>query len=161
MIEPNLDCERNDKGNCKKPFKPAPGPGAGRQAGSSFKAFALAAALKEGVPLSKVFDVSGSSVTIPGADNGADYTVQNYEGSSYGKMSLLEATVQQRQRRLRATRPGDRRRERRGDAPRRWGSARRLLAGRLGPPRHELDQPTRHGIRVRDARDERQSTTRR
>jgi penicillin-binding protein 1A len=93
VIEPNLDCERNDKGNCKKPFKPAPGPGAGRQAGSSFKAFALAAALREGVPLSKVFNVSGSSVTIPGADNGADYTVQNYEGSSYGKMSLLEATV--------------------------------------------------------------------
>jgi penicillin-binding protein 1A len=93
VIEPNLDCERNDEGNCKKPFKPAPAPGSGRQAGSSFKAFALAAALKEGIPLSKVFDVSGSSVTIPGADNGADYTVQNYEGSSYGKMSLLEATV--------------------------------------------------------------------
>ena len=93
VIEPDLDCERNNKGNCKKPFKPAPGPGAGRQAGSSFKPFALAAAIKEGVPLSKVFDVSGSSVTIPGADNGADYTVQNYEGSSYGKMTLLEATV--------------------------------------------------------------------
>jgi penicillin-binding protein 1A len=93
VIEPDLDCERNSKGNCKKPFEPAPGPGAGRQAGSSFKPFALAAAIQEGVPLSKVFDVSGSSVTIPGADNGADYTVQNYEGSSYGKMTLLEATV--------------------------------------------------------------------
>ena len=81
------------QGQLQEALRACPGPGAGRQAGSSFKAFALAAAIEEGVPLSKVFDVSGSSVTIPGADNGADYTVQNYEGSSYGKMSLLEATV--------------------------------------------------------------------
>ncbi|MGH2753416.1 MAG: transglycosylase domain-containing protein [Actinomycetota bacterium] len=93
VIEPNLDCERNKKGNCKKPYTPAPGPGAGRQAGSAFKPFALAAAIDEGIPLSKVFDAAGSQITIPGADNGADYVVQNYEGSSFGKVSLLEATV--------------------------------------------------------------------
>jgi penicillin-binding protein 1A len=30
---------------------------------------------------------------IPGADNGADYTVNNYEGAVYGEISLLDATV--------------------------------------------------------------------
>ncbi|HEU4480261.1 MAG TPA: transglycosylase domain-containing protein, partial [Actinomycetota bacterium] len=93
VIEPNLDCTRNRKGDCKSPYKPAPAPGAGRQAGSAFKPFALVSALEQGVPLSKVFKASGSNVVIPGADNGADYTVQNYEGSSYGPMTLLEATV--------------------------------------------------------------------
>ena len=67
-------------------------PGTGRQAGSSFKPFALAAAIEEGVPLSKRYDGSGPLV-IPGADNGGDYTVQNYEGGQYGEITLLEATV--------------------------------------------------------------------
>jgi penicillin-binding protein 1A len=40
-----------------------------------------------------VFEAGGSSIVIKGADNGADYTVNNYEGSSFGKISLLEATV--------------------------------------------------------------------
>ena len=93
VLEPDLDCERNAKSNCKKPFSPAPGPGAGRQAGSAFKPFALAAALEEGIPLSKVFEAEGDKIVIPGADNGADYPVQNYEGTSYGKMTLFEATV--------------------------------------------------------------------
>jgi penicillin-binding protein 1A len=93
VLEPNLDCERNSKGNCKRPFAPAPGPGAGRQAGSAFKSFALAAALEEGIPLSKVFEAEGDKIIIKGADNGADYPVQNYEGTSYGKMTLFEATV--------------------------------------------------------------------
>ena len=67
-------------------------PGSGRQAGSAFKPFALVTAIEEGISLSQVYK-GGSSITFPGADNGADYTVQNYEGSSYGDMSLLEATV--------------------------------------------------------------------
>ncbi|HYO61721.1 MAG TPA: PASTA domain-containing protein, partial [Actinomycetota bacterium] len=67
-------------------------PGTGRQAGSAFKPFALAAAIEEGVPLSKRYDGSGPLV-IPGADNGGDYTVQNYEGGQYGEITLLEATV--------------------------------------------------------------------
>jgi penicillin-binding protein 1A len=92
VIEPDLDCERNAKTNCKKPFQPAPAPGAGRQAGSAYKAFALTAAIEKGVPLSKTYDGNGPYV-IPGADNGADYTVNNYEGSSFGKLTLLDATV--------------------------------------------------------------------
>ncbi|HEX2196936.1 MAG TPA: transglycosylase domain-containing protein, partial [Actinomycetota bacterium] len=67
-------------------------PGTGRQAGSAFKPFALAAAIEEGVPLSKRYDGSGPLV-IPGVDNGGDYTVQNYEGGQFGEITLLEATV--------------------------------------------------------------------
>jgi penicillin-binding protein 1A len=95
-IEPDLDCERYVKGKeagaCKRPFKPAPAPGSGRQAGSSFKPFALEPAIEQGIPLSKTYDGQGPYV-IPGADNGADYTVNNYEGEAFGRISLLDATV--------------------------------------------------------------------
>jgi penicillin-binding protein 1A len=69
-------------------------PGTGRQAGSAFKVFALAAAIEEGIPLSKTYK-AGSEVVFPGlGENGTDYRVQNYEGGSFGsKLSLLEATV--------------------------------------------------------------------
>ncbi|MDQ3982411.1 MAG: transglycosylase domain-containing protein, partial [Actinomycetota bacterium] len=67
-------------------------PGTGRQAGSAFKPFALAAAIDNGVPLSKRYDGSGPLV-IEGVDNGGDYTVQNYEGGQFGEITLLEATV--------------------------------------------------------------------
>jgi penicillin-binding protein 1A len=83
MLEPGLG-PRNEGGN---------GPGSGRQAGSAFKPFALAAAIAEGVPLSKSYNASGSCITLANADNGAPYTPCNYEGSAYGKISLLEATV--------------------------------------------------------------------
>ncbi len=99
LSEPKLDCVRYQKGKksgqCRKPYEPAPAPGTGRQAGSSFKPFALEAAIEQGVSLSKVFDGGGSdgSAIIPGADNGADYTVHNYESGAFGKISLLEAMV--------------------------------------------------------------------
>jgi membrane peptidoglycan carboxypeptidase len=68
-------------------------PGTGRQAGSAFKVFALAAAIEEGIPLSKTYQ-AGSQIVFPGLDNGKDYTVRNYESSSFGSsLSLLEATV--------------------------------------------------------------------
>ncbi|MEA2460839.1 MAG: penicillin-binding protein, partial [Actinomycetota bacterium] len=96
VIEPDLDCARYEKGKrigeCKKPFEPAPAPGSGRTAGSSFKPFALETAIEQGIPLSKTYDGHGPYV-IPGADNGADYTVNNYEGEAFGRISLLEATV--------------------------------------------------------------------
>ncbi|MGH2730984.1 MAG: transglycosylase domain-containing protein, partial [Actinomycetota bacterium] len=67
--------------------------GTGRQAGSAFKPFALVAAIKKGIPLSKQYK-AGSHMTFKGADAGGDWNVQNYEGSSFGnKLSLLEATV--------------------------------------------------------------------
>jgi len=54
------------------------------QPGSSFKVFALAAALKQGVPLSKVYNGS-SPQTIGGT------TVANSEGASCGRCDLAEA----------------------------------------------------------------------
>ncbi|MDQ3766843.1 MAG: transglycosylase domain-containing protein, partial [Actinomycetota bacterium] len=68
-------------------------PGAGRQAGSSFKVFALAAAIKQGITLSKTYDAGGSCITLPLPGSSEPYSPCNYEGSAYGKISLLEATV--------------------------------------------------------------------
>ena len=67
-------------------------PGFGRQAGSAFKTFALAAAIENGVPLSKSYN-GNSPKTFPGANNGGDWIVNNYEGSSAGRVALLEATT--------------------------------------------------------------------
>ncbi|HYI44888.1 MAG TPA: transglycosylase domain-containing protein [Actinomycetota bacterium] len=68
-------------------------PGTGRQAGSAFKPFALAAAIEHGIPLSKTYKAP-SSMTFPGQNAGGDWLVQNYEGSSFGsEISVLEATV--------------------------------------------------------------------
>ena len=89
LMKPDLGCVRPAPGK-KCDFR---APGTGRQAGSAFKPFVLAAAIEDGVSLAKTYK-AGSSITFPGADNGDDYTVRNYEGGSFGnKLSLLEATV--------------------------------------------------------------------
>jgi penicillin-binding protein 1A len=68
-------------------------PGTGRQAGSAFKPFALAAAIQEGVSLSKRYKAE-ACMTFPGADNGGPWKVCNYESSDFGaQLPLLEATV--------------------------------------------------------------------
>ncbi|HEX2241592.1 MAG TPA: transglycosylase domain-containing protein, partial [Actinomycetota bacterium] len=93
LAEPNLGCERTKKADCKEPLKPAPAPGTGRQAGSAFKPFALAAAIEKGVPLSKTYKAS-PCMDFPGANAGANWHVCNYESSDFGaKLPLLEATV--------------------------------------------------------------------
>ena len=67
--------------------------GEGRQAGSAFKAFTLAAAIDEGVPLTKSFK-GGSCRVFPEISEWATSPgLCNYEGSAYGTVSLLEATV--------------------------------------------------------------------
>jgi penicillin-binding protein 1A len=87
--EPGLGCVRPG-GQKKCEFR---APGTGRQAGSSFKPFALAAAIQEGVSLSKTYKAQGQ-MTFPNADNGGPWTVRNYESSDFGaKLPLLEATV--------------------------------------------------------------------
>ena len=89
LAKPDLGCVRPSPG--KKCELRAPG--SGRQAGSSFKPFVLAAAIERGVSLAKTYK-AGASITFPGADNGADYTVRNYESSDFGdRLSVLEATV--------------------------------------------------------------------
>jgi penicillin-binding protein 1A len=62
----------------------------GRQAGSSFKPFALVAALEHGISPGQSFD--GSSVSVPLSD-GTVWTPGNAEGSSYGYISMENATI--------------------------------------------------------------------
>jgi penicillin-binding protein 1A len=88
LAEPNLGPKEFDPVTGKRVRR---APGTGRQAGSAFKPFALAAALQQGIPLSKTYEASGSmTFNLPG---GQMWKVQNYEGSAFGTVSLLEATI--------------------------------------------------------------------
>ena len=60
------------------------------QAGSTFKPFALVAALERGIPLSSVWDGRSPQIYY-GA--GAPYKVSNYGNSNFGKIPLLRATA--------------------------------------------------------------------
>jgi penicillin-binding protein 1A len=66
-------------------------PGGGRTAGSSFKAYTLAAALEKGVSPAAVYDGS-SPRTIPDCGGGQTWTVHNAEPGS-GSYPLWEATA--------------------------------------------------------------------
>ena len=65
--------------------------GSGRQAGSAFKTFALAAAIEQGIPPEAVFDAP-EQVTLKRAGGGT-YTVRNYESQGFGKATLRQATA--------------------------------------------------------------------
>ncbi|MEP6477571.1 MAG: transglycosylase domain-containing protein [Actinomycetota bacterium] len=69
----------------------ATGGSSGRQAGSSFKPFALVAALENGISPQTVFPAP-SSIQIP-LDNGEVWPVSNAEGGSYGSLTLEQATI--------------------------------------------------------------------
>ncbi|HYD08569.1 MAG TPA: PBP1A family penicillin-binding protein, partial [Acidimicrobiales bacterium] len=69
------------------------GGGTGRQAGSSFKPFVLATAVADGYTVESAFD-SPSKIVFEGANNGRDYTVNNYGGSAHGRIDLVDATRQ-------------------------------------------------------------------
>lgn len=90
--EPDLGCQRNGKGRCKTPFEPGPAPGTGRHAGSAFKPFALAQAIREGVPLGKVYE-GPSCINLVVPETNEAWRPCNYESGAYGKISLLEATT--------------------------------------------------------------------
>ena len=61
-----------------------------RQPGSSFKPFVLAAGLESGLTLDSVFQ-GGSSIIVQ--TNSGPWAVENYAGSNFPDLSLLEATV--------------------------------------------------------------------
>jgi penicillin-binding protein 1A len=69
------------------------GGGSGRQAGSTFKPFLLAALLKEGYSVQSAFPAP-PSIVLPRADQGKDYDVDNYELEDFGpSLSLIDATA--------------------------------------------------------------------
>ena len=61
------------------------------QAGSTFKPFALIAALEQGIPLSSIWDGDGPKIFDDGI--GRPYEVSNYGDKSFGKISLLQASA--------------------------------------------------------------------
>ncbi|MDQ4005507.1 MAG: penicillin-binding protein [Actinomycetota bacterium] len=74
----------------------ATGGSTGRQAGSSFKPFALVAALENGIPPNKTYPAPGSIVLDepPCGSEDFPWNVENYEGSSYGgALSVEQATI--------------------------------------------------------------------
>jgi membrane peptidoglycan carboxypeptidase len=79
-------------GDCGAEKVEARAPGCGRQAGSSFKTFALAGAIEKGKSLSESYKAP-ACMSFPGADNGKLWRPCNYEEAPYGEMSLLDATV--------------------------------------------------------------------
>ncbi len=68
----------------------AEGGGSGRQAGSAFKPFVLAAAVKQGISLQSLFNAP-SRIVIPHGDGGNDWHVDNAEPSD-GVLNLVDAT---------------------------------------------------------------------
>ncbi|MBW3557964.1 MAG: penicillin-binding protein, partial [Actinobacteria bacterium] len=69
------------------------GGGSGRQAGSTFKPFVLAALVKDGYTVKSSFPAP-PEVILPKADNGKDYPVKNYEEADFGPaLDLIDATA--------------------------------------------------------------------
>ena len=67
------------------------GGGSGRPPGSSFKPVVLAEALKQGIPLSTVYDAPAKKV-FPKANAGVDWEVGNYADAGLGRLNLIDAT---------------------------------------------------------------------
>ena len=68
------------------------GGGLGRQAGSTFKPFLLSETVKEDWTVESSFPAP-AKITIPKANNGADWVVKNYEDKEYGdEVNLIDAT---------------------------------------------------------------------
>jgi penicillin-binding protein 1A len=69
------------------------GGGSGRQAGSTFKPFVLAAVVKNGFTVQSAFP-GPPEVVLPKADNGKDYPVANFKDQDFGaSLNLIDATA--------------------------------------------------------------------
>jgi penicillin-binding protein 1A len=69
------------------------GGGTGRQAGSTFKPFVLAAIVKHGYTVQSTFP-GPPKIVLPKADDGKDYPVENYEEADFGdSLNLIDATA--------------------------------------------------------------------
>ena len=77
---------------CWEPKSQIVGGGSGRQAGSAWKPFVLAAALAKGVPENKTYPAP-SSFRFKGCTGTQGCTIQNYEGSGGGSANLRTATA--------------------------------------------------------------------
>jgi penicillin-binding protein 1A len=67
------------------------GGGSGRQPGSTFKPFALAAFVKQGFSVKSVFQAP-PQITFPKADQGRPWAVSNYNDEDFGQISVDDAT---------------------------------------------------------------------
>ena len=67
------------------------GGGTGRQAGSAFKPFVLAEAVRQGISVESSFE-SRRQIIFPKANAGEDWKVTNYGGASHGPQNLIDAT---------------------------------------------------------------------
>ena len=68
--------------------------GSGRGAGSSFKPFVLAEAIRQGISLNSKFNAPGQMTFpgVPGAEPGKDWEVGNYGGTEQGVLDIVDAT---------------------------------------------------------------------
>ncbi|MGZ4707484.1 MAG: transglycosylase domain-containing protein [Acidimicrobiales bacterium] len=66
--------------------------GSGRPAGSTFKAFAVAEALKQGIGLETSYNAP-AQITIPKADGGKDWKPRNDDDAAYGQVNMVKATA--------------------------------------------------------------------
>ena len=69
------------------------GGGSGRQAGSTFKPFVLAALVRDGYTVQSAFP-GPPSIVLPKANDGKDYPVENFEDADFGgSVNLVDATA--------------------------------------------------------------------
>lgn len=68
------------------------GGGTGRQAGSTFKPFTLAAAIEDGVCRKQAYR-GPATLTLPDADGGRPWKVSNFGNQGFGTIDLLTATA--------------------------------------------------------------------
>ncbi len=68
------------------------GGGVGRAGGSTFKPFALAAAVRQGFSVESAFNAPKSIEIAEDGGRGEPWKVSNYDDKSYGTMNLIDAT---------------------------------------------------------------------